>query len=97
MALPTIHWYGLVGWLMPGARVTMFHMLRDGQHPNGVMPHAMLRDMASFIYLEAPNQQIGEYAPRTTQNVYLSNFDGQAVHFYGLIARRFHSIDGANL
>lgn len=97
MALPTIHWYGLLGWLQPGARITVFHMLRDGQYPNGSMPNAVLRDMASFAYPEPPNLRIGEYQARTTQNLYLSNYDGTAVHYYGVIARRFHSINGQNL
>jgi len=100
MALPTIHWHRFAGVLTTGQSVIITHTLRNGQYPNGVMPHAVLADMSSGWYLEPPNVQIGEYQARTSQFVYLSNFDGNprlGAHFYAIIARRYHSVDGANL
>ena len=97
MSLPTVHWKRFSGTLAAGARVTLTHGIRDGQYPNGAVLHAIHFDMSSGTYTEPPNVQIGEYQARTTQFAYLSNFDGTATHYYGVIARRYHSIDGANL
>lgn len=101
MSLPTIHWHHFHGVLLTGQRVTITHTLRTGQYPLGVVPDAVEFDMdPAGIYIEAPNLQIGEYAARTSQYVYLSNWDPNprvGAHFYSIIARKFHSISGQNL
>jgi hypothetical protein len=97
MSLPTIHWARFSGTLTQGARVTIPHTLKNGQYPAGVAPNAVLFDMSSGVYTESPNRNIGEYQARTSINVYLSNFDATATHYYGIIARRYHTVDGANL
>lgn len=98
MALPTIHWHHFHGTLTIGQRVTIAHTLRNGQYPFGVVPDAVLFDMdPAGNYTEAPNLQIGEYAARTANLVYLSNWDPQNTHYYSIIVRQYHSIDGQNL
>lgn len=98
MAYPTVHWRRFSGTLGAGARVTLAHGLRDGQFPVTLAAvHAIHFDMSSGVYTEPPNVSIGEYQARTTTNFYLSNFDGAAQHFYGVIARRYHTIDSANV
>lgn len=97
MALPTIHWHRFAGVLTTGQSVIITHTLRTGEYPNGVIPDAVEADMNSGTYVESPNQQIGEYQARTSQFVYLSNFDWNprfGAHFYAIIARKFHSING---
>jgi hypothetical protein len=98
MSLPTRHWRHFHGTLTQGARVTLAHGLRNGQYPNGVTPDAVLFDMdPAGVYVEAPNNSVGEYAARTSQSVFLSNWDSANTHYYSIIARQYHSIDGQNL
>ena len=99
MALPTIHWRRLTGTLAGGQQLAVAHGVRTGQYPAGVIPNAVLADMNSGVYSEAPNIRIGEYQARTATFIYLQNFAGAqgAPHYYAVVARKFHSIDGANL
>jgi hypothetical protein len=101
MSLPTIHWHHFHGVLTTGQSVTIPHTLRTGEYPNGVTPDAVEFDMdPAGIYMEAANIRIGEYQARTSQNVYLSNWDPASrlgAHFYSIIVRRFHSYSGQSL
>lgn len=101
MSLPTIHWHHFHGTLLDGQRVIIPHTLRTGEYPNGVTPDAVEFDMdPAGVYVEAANINIGEYAARTSQSVFLSNWGGirgGATHYYSIIVRRFHSVSGQNL
>ena len=97
MSLPTVHFARFTGTLGAGASITIPHTLKTGQFPAGVAPHAVLADMNTGVYTAPPNVSIGCYAANDVTNVYLSNFDGASAHAYALVARRYHSIDGANL
>jgi len=97
MALPAVHWKRFSGTLGPGATVTLTHGIRTPQYPTGVIPDAVHPDMSSGTYTDDANRRIGEYQARTAANVYLSNFDGTATHYYGVICRAYHTLDGKNL
>ena len=95
MAFPTVHWSRFTGTLTIGQRVTITHGLQNGLFAN-IAPNAVHFDMSTGVYTEPPNVSIGEYQARTTQYVYLSNYDPAATHYYGVVCREYHSIDDAN-
>ena len=96
MAFPTRHWRKFSGAFTPGASVALTHGLRNGPEGTSVVPDAVLADMDSGVYAMAVNHVVGAYAPSTSSQVFLSNWDPANAQRYSVIVRKYHKMDGTN-
>ena len=91
MAFPTRHWSRITANLTAGAFAPVAHGLVAGGR--SLTPDAILSDNLRW---GVSNVSIASYATPDATNVYLSNYDSTAAHWYDMVIRSYHSIDDQN-